>query len=131
MWLEHKTKNLTTQGAYVLADAEGKRQAIIIATGSEVEIALAARDLLQTDGIGQRVFLGSQHPWPELAVLGDNRVIYAAIHSSGLISDLDRHDPLGRIESEQNLLGVRHVPIIPLSHRPQAAHGRAIACNRE
>mgnify|MGYP000601478202 CR=1 FL=1 len=52
---EHKTKNLTAQGAYVLADAEGKRQAIIMATGSEVEIALAARDLLQAEGIGTRV----------------------------------------------------------------------------
>ncbi|WP_195822569.1 transketolase [Roseobacter sp. MH60115] len=52
---EHKTKNLTAQGAYVLADAEGKRQAILLATGSEVEIAMAARDILQADGIGTRV----------------------------------------------------------------------------
>ncbi len=48
-------KNLTALGAYVLAEAEGKRQAVLIATGSEVEIALAARDLLQADGIGTRV----------------------------------------------------------------------------
>ncbi|HAR53228.1 MAG TPA: transketolase, partial [Roseovarius nubinhibens] len=40
---EHKNKNLTAQGAYVLADAEGKRQAILLATGSEVEIAMKAR----------------------------------------------------------------------------------------
>jgi len=52
---EHKTKNLTAQGAYVLADAEGKRQAILLATGSEVAIALAARDILQEAGIGTRV----------------------------------------------------------------------------
>ncbi len=52
---EHKTKNMTAQGAYVLADAIGKREAILMATGSEVEIAMAARDLLQTDGIGTRV----------------------------------------------------------------------------
>jgi len=52
---EHKTKNLVAQGAYVLADAEGKRQAILMATGSEVAIALAARDLLQAEGIGTRV----------------------------------------------------------------------------
>ncbi|MFW5655420.1 MAG: transketolase [Roseicyclus sp.] len=52
---EHKTKNLTAQGAYVLAEAEGKRQAILMATGSEVAIAMAARDLLQADGIGTRV----------------------------------------------------------------------------
>ena len=52
---EHKTKNLTAQGGYVLADAEGKRQAILMATGSEVSIAMAARDLLQAEGIGTRV----------------------------------------------------------------------------
>ncbi len=52
---EHKTKNLTAQGAYVLAEATGKRRAILLATGSEVSIALAARALLQEDGIGTRV----------------------------------------------------------------------------
>jgi transketolase len=51
----HKTKNLSAQGAYVLAEAEGKRRAIILATGSEVEIAMQARDLLQAEGIGTRV----------------------------------------------------------------------------
>ncbi|MEM9130351.1 MAG: transketolase, partial [Pseudomonadota bacterium] len=52
---EHKQKNLTAQGAYVLAEAEGKRQAILMATGSEVEIAMAARTVLQAEGIGTRV----------------------------------------------------------------------------
>lgn len=52
---EHKLKNLTAMGAYVLAEAESKRQAIIMATGSEVEIALAARDLLEGEGVGTRV----------------------------------------------------------------------------
>ena len=51
----HTSKNLSAQGAYILAEAEGKRQAILIATGSEVEIAMAARDLLQAQGIGTRV----------------------------------------------------------------------------
>ncbi|MGB0960040.1 MAG: transketolase [Halocynthiibacter sp.] len=52
---EHKTKNLVAQGGYVLIDADAKRQAIIMATGSEVEIALAARDILEAEGIGARV----------------------------------------------------------------------------
>ncbi|VDC31758.1 transketolase [Pseudogemmobacter humi] len=51
----HTNQNLTAKGAYVLAEAEGSRQAILIATGSEVEIALKARDLLQAEGIGTRV----------------------------------------------------------------------------
>jgi len=52
---KHTTKNLTALGAYVLADSEGKRQAIIMATGSEVEIAIKAREKLQAIGIGTRV----------------------------------------------------------------------------
>ena len=52
---EFTNKNLVSQGAYVLAEAEGKRMVIIMATGSEVEIALKARDVLQQDGIGTRV----------------------------------------------------------------------------
>ncbi len=53
--LEHKNKNMAALGAYTLVDAEGKRQVILIATGSEVAIALEARDLLQAEGIGTRV----------------------------------------------------------------------------
>jgi transketolase len=52
---EHKTANLVEKGAYVLADATGKRQAILMATGSEVSIAMDARDILQAEGIGVRV----------------------------------------------------------------------------
>ncbi len=51
----HTAKNLTAQGGYILREADGKRQAILMATGSEVEIALKARDLLQAEGIGTRV----------------------------------------------------------------------------
>jgi transketolase len=51
----HTLKNLTAQGAYVLADSEGRRQVILMATGSEVEIAMQAREALQKQGIGTRV----------------------------------------------------------------------------
>jgi transketolase len=51
----HSSKNLSAQGGYIAAAAEGKRKATILATGSEVEIALAARDALQVDGIGTAV----------------------------------------------------------------------------
>jgi len=44
------------KGAYVLADAEGgKPQAIVIATGSEVQLALKARETLARAGIRVRV----------------------------------------------------------------------------
>jgi transketolase len=52
---EHTDDNLCARGAYVLADADGERRATILATGSEVEIAMAARDALQADGIGTAV----------------------------------------------------------------------------
>ncbi|MCR4378187.1 MAG: transketolase [Rhodospirillales bacterium] len=47
----HTDENLSAKGAYVLADADGKRKVTLMATGSEVEIAMKARDLLQADGI--------------------------------------------------------------------------------
>lgn len=52
---QHKAKNLTAQGAYVLAEAESKRQAILIATGSEVSLAMEAKAMLEAEGIGTRV----------------------------------------------------------------------------
>ncbi len=42
------------RGAYVLADAEST-EAVLVATGSEVSTALAARDLLAEQGVGVRV----------------------------------------------------------------------------
>ncbi len=51
----HVAANQTAKGAYVLAEATGPRKVILIATGSEVEIAMKARDLLQADGVGTRV----------------------------------------------------------------------------
>lgn len=49
---DHTDENLCAKGGYVLADAEGgDRQATLLATGSEVQIAIAARDALQADGI--------------------------------------------------------------------------------
>ncbi len=43
------------KGAYVLSEAEGQPQAILIATGSEVEVALAAQAALAEEGIQARV----------------------------------------------------------------------------
>jgi transketolase len=52
---DHKAQNLSARGAYVLAEATGARKVILIATGSEVEIAIKARALLEAEGIGTRV----------------------------------------------------------------------------
>ena len=52
---EHRDANLSAMGGYVLAEAEGKRQATILATGSEVSIAMEARNKLKTEGINAAV----------------------------------------------------------------------------
>ncbi len=51
----HSPDNKVAKGGYVLAEAVAKRRVILMATGSEVEIALKARDLLEAEGIGARV----------------------------------------------------------------------------
>ncbi len=43
------------KGAYVLADSEGTPEVVIIATGSEVQLAMDARDELAADGLQVRV----------------------------------------------------------------------------
>jgi transketolase len=49
---EHTNENRSARGAYILAEAEGgNRKATILATGSEVSIAIAARRALQKEGI--------------------------------------------------------------------------------
>ena len=49
------SENLTAKGGYVLEEAVGERKVTLIATGSEIVIALAARDQLQAEGIGTRL----------------------------------------------------------------------------
>jgi transketolase len=51
----HTDDNLSAKGGYVLHEAEGPRKATIIATGSEVSLAVEARAKLQADGIGTAV----------------------------------------------------------------------------
>ena len=49
------TDNPCARGAYILREADGERKVTLLATGSEVEIACAARDMLQADGVGAAV----------------------------------------------------------------------------
>ena len=52
---EHTDENLCAAGAYELRASKGDAKVTLLATGSEVGVAVAARDLLQADGIGTRV----------------------------------------------------------------------------
>ncbi|MFN0193591.1 MAG: transketolase [Aestuariivirga sp.] len=53
--LSHAAKNLCALGAYEVAPAAKKSKAVIFASGSEVEIALDAKALLDKKGISTRV----------------------------------------------------------------------------
>jgi transketolase len=48
---EYREDNLVARGGYVISDCEGDRQVTLIATGSEVEIAVDAQAKLKADGI--------------------------------------------------------------------------------
>jgi transketolase len=54
-WRTDLAENRCARGGYVLAEADGPRQATIIATGSEVPIAMAARERLAAEFIAVAV----------------------------------------------------------------------------
>ncbi len=51
MRLEASKDNLSAKGAYVLRDTDGKRDVTFLATGSEVEVAVAAAEKLKAEGV--------------------------------------------------------------------------------
>jgi transketolase len=51
----HTEENLCAKGGYELRPAAAPAKVTLIATGSEIEIALGARELLEAEGIGARV----------------------------------------------------------------------------
>ncbi|HXZ02524.1 MAG TPA: transketolase [Stellaceae bacterium] len=74
---EAAAENRSARGGYVLAEAEGRRQATLIATGSEVALAVAAREMLAARGIAAAVvslpcwsLFDAQAPDYRAAVLG-------------------------------------------------------------
>ncbi|WP_134679347.1 transketolase [Paracoccus ravus] len=48
-------ENLTAKGAYVLREASSEARVVLMATGSEVEIAVTARETLEAQGVPTRV----------------------------------------------------------------------------
>jgi transketolase len=68
-----------SRGGYVLADTDGSPDAVLLATGSEVELALMARELLGEKGVQVRVvsmpsweIFEAQGPEWKTSVLGDD-----------------------------------------------------------
>ncbi|AWG01558.1 transketolase [Clavibacter michiganensis subsp. insidiosus] len=54
-----------SKGAYILADTEGTPDVILIATGSEVQFAIEAREALAADGVQARVVSAPSLEWFE------------------------------------------------------------------
>jgi transketolase len=75
-------ENRCARGGYVLAEADGARQATLIATGSEVAIAMAAREALAGEGIAVAVvslpcwelFAQQDEAWRESVLGGAVRI---------------------------------------------------------
>jgi transketolase len=51
----HIDENLSAKGAYEIAGADGEAKVSFFATGSEIELAMQAREMLKADGIAARV----------------------------------------------------------------------------
>ncbi|WP_019644239.1 transketolase [Novispirillum itersonii] len=83
--------NLSAKGAYVLSETDGARDVTLLASGSEVEIALKARDLLAAKGVKAAVvsmpcweLFDAQPVAYRKAVLGDApRVAVEALSTFG------------------------------------------------
>jgi transketolase len=61
----YASAELVSKGAYVLLDADGTPDVILFGTGSEVQIAVKARELLAGEGISARVVSVPSREWFE------------------------------------------------------------------
>ena len=86
--VECDAENLSARGGYVLAEANGETRAVLLATGSEVSVALAARDTLQVDDVPTSVVslpsweLFDQQPDDYRAGVLGNGVVRVAVEAA-------------------------------------------------
>ena len=87
---DYTNENISGRGAYVLRNANGDRQATIIASGSEIEIALSSQESLQKKGIPTAVvsapcleLFDAQDEAYRHSVLGPDRVRVAIEAAAG------------------------------------------------
>ncbi len=97
--------NRCARGAYVLEEAEGARHVTLLATGSEVEIACAARADLQAGGIGTAVV---SMPCQELFDQQD-RAYRHSVLGDGLKLAIEAASPYGwmrYVTDEADVIGI-------------------------
>ncbi len=80
------------RGGYVLGDAHGALEAVLIASGSEVQVAVQARELLHGHGIGTRVvslpswyLFSRQTDAYQRSVLGDDAVTRVSVEAGATL----------------------------------------------
>jgi transketolase len=99
-------ENLCAKGAYVLAEADGARAATILATGSEVHIALDARRQLQEAGIPVAVV--SMPSWERFAK--QNAAYRGLVLGAAPRVAIEAASPFGWtrfVESEDDVVGMK------------------------
>jgi transketolase len=121
--LQGTDRNLCARGAYMLAKGPHARQVTLLATGSEVSIAIAAREILARDGIVAAVvsipwwkLIEAQPPAYRTAVLGsaprvavEADVLFGWERWLGATRRLYRHDRVWRLRARRGAVPVfRH-----------------------
>ena len=102
---ENHDVNRCARGAYVLAEPEGRRRVSLLATGTEVSLALEARKRLQAYGVGCAVV---SIPCFELFDRQDE-VYRAEVLGSGLRIAIEAASPYGwsrYVGDESNVIGM-------------------------
>ena len=84
--------NLSERGGYVLHEATGERRATLIATGSEVHLAIKARELLEAEGIGTAVV---SMPCVDLFAIQDQDYITGVLGAGGVRVAIEAASPFG------------------------------------
>ena len=121
------------RGAYVLAEAStGSPQVLLLATGSEVQLALAARETLEADGVPAarrvdpqpRVVRGPGRRLPRVgaAELGAGARLGRGGHRAGLV-EVPRHGRPRRLARALRRLGRRRDAVPRVRHHRRGGRG--------
>ncbi len=89
---KYSPKNLTSYGAYIISDTKLLKKVILVASGSEVSIALNAQKILEKEGIGTRVV--SMPCW-ELFEKQEIKYQKKVLSSNCLIVGIEAASPMG------------------------------------
>ncbi|MCU7611516.1 transketolase [Anaplasma capra] len=120
----YSRENLSSRGAYIVREHDGSLDVTIFATGSEVDVALGAREILQGRGVGVRVIsmpcwrIFDEQDSGYILSLLDNKSLKVAVEAAcslgwhkylgegGIFIGLDRFGASGKCEDLYRYFGV-------------------------